>query len=98
MNKEVKKAPKMPVSASSSSPQSKEEWDNYWRDVKSISVQMSKDDRKTYDKRRNAYLTQQRQVTKLKALMLKYPNEVQYILHPETRPRPTATDMYPVGR
>lgn len=95
MNKEGKKPLKMPSDVASSSPQSKDEWDNYWSNVKKISAQMSKEDRREYDKKRNAYLTQQRQIAKLKVLMAKYPDEVQYILHSETRPRPTATDMYP---
>jgi len=85
----------MPVESASESPQSKEEWDNYWRNVKNIHKQMSKEDRRAYNKAYYARRKQAKEIVKMKELMAKYPDEARYTLHPETRPTPTAIDMYP---
>ena len=98
MNNRPKKTLKMPVQAASDSPKSKEQWDNYWRNVKNIHQQMSKEDRKAYNKKYYAHRKRLREIEKMKELMAKYPQEVQHTLYPETIPKLTAKDMYPLGR
>ena len=94
MNKEDKKTLQMPAGTANSSARSSDQWANYWRDVKKISVQMSKEDRKSYDKRRNAAITRQRQIARLHELMTKYPDEVRYTLGTADRPTQSPRDYY----
>jgi len=65
-----------------------EAWASFWHDYKNIRTSMDKEDRKEYNKKYKAEQTRKRRVAKLAELMAMFPDEVQYILHPETRPAP----------
>lgn len=77
----------MPVETYKENP---EAWDQFWVDYSKIRTTMSKEERKEYNRKYKAEQTRKRQIAKLAELMAKYPDEVGYILHPETRPAPLA--------
>ena len=75
----------MPVKTAEEDP---EAWADFWHNYKNIRTTMGKEERKEYNKKYKAELTRKRRIEKLHELMMMFPDEVQYTLHPETRPAP----------